>query len=53
MFPVMRVLQANLGDGRDAQNLVLQTAREERIDVVMLSELYRPQRTTEGGLLTR
>ena len=42
MFPVIRVLQANLGGGRNAQNLVLQTAREERIDVVVLSELYRP-----------
>ncbi|XP_053667944.1 uncharacterized protein LOC128718340 [Anopheles marshallii] len=38
----LRVLQANLGGGRTAQDFVLQTARTERIDVLILSEVYHP-----------
>ena len=42
MFPALKVLQANLGHGRDAQNLVLQAAREEKADVLILSDVLRP-----------
>ncbi|XP_049300385.1 uncharacterized protein LOC125773783, partial [Anopheles funestus] len=37
-----RVMQVNLGGGRTAQDLALQTARTKRVDVLLLSEVYRP-----------
>ena len=37
----MRFLQLNLGRGRDAQNLLMQVARERRADVLLISEQYR------------
>ena len=44
MIRPMRVLQANLGRGQHAQDLVLQAAREEQIDVLLFSEICRPPR---------
>ena len=42
MTPQLRVLQVNLGRGERAQDIALQTAREKKVDVLLLSELYRP-----------
>lgn len=38
----LKVLQVNLGGGRIAQDLVLQTARQMEVDVLVLSHTYRP-----------
>ena len=34
----MKFLQLNLGRGKEAQNLLMQTARERRADVLLISE---------------
>ena len=34
-------LQLNLGRGKDAQNLLMQTARERRADVLLISEQHK------------
>ena len=37
----MKFLQLNLGRGRDAQDLLMQTARERGADVLLISEQYK------------
>ena len=37
----MKFLQLNLGRGRDAQDLLIQTARERGADVLLISEQYK------------
>ena len=37
----MKFLQLNLGRGRDAQDLLIQTAREKRADALLISEQYK------------
>ena len=37
----MKFLQLNLGRGKEAQNLLMQTARERRADVLLISEQHK------------
>ena len=37
----LKFLQLNLGRGKDAQDLLMQTARERGADVLLISEQYR------------
>ena len=37
----MKFLQLNLGRGKDAQALLMQTARERGADVLLISEQYK------------
>ena len=37
----MKFLQLNLGRGKDAQDLLMQTARERGADVLLISEQYK------------
>ena len=37
----MKFLQLNLGWGRDAQDLLMQTAKERGADVLLISEQYK------------
>ena len=37
----VKFLQLNLGRGRDAQDLLMQTARERGVDVLLISEQYK------------
>ena len=37
----MKFLQLNLGRGKEAQNLLMQTARERRADVLLISEEHK------------
>ena len=37
----VKFLQLNLGRGRDAQDLLMQTARERGADVLLISERYK------------
>ena len=37
----MKFLQLNLGRGRDAQDLLMQTARETGADVLLINEQYK------------
>ena len=37
----MKFLQLNLGRGKDAQDLLMQTARERGADVLLISERYK------------
>ena len=34
-------LQLNLGRGKDTQDLLMQTARERRADILLISEQYK------------
>lgn len=40
-------IQINLGDGNEAQGLLLQTAAELGVDVVILSKYYKYRKTHE------
>ena len=37
----MKFLQLNLGRGKEAQDLLMQTARERRADVFLISEQHK------------
>ena len=37
----VKFLQLNLGRGKEAQNFLMQTAREKRADVLLISELHK------------
>ena len=46
----MKFLQLNLGRGKDAQDLLIKTARERGADVLLISEQYYvvPMSSTNG-----
>ena len=37
----VKFLQLNLGRGKEAQNLLMQTARERKADVLLISEQHK------------
>ena len=44
----MKFLQLNLGRGKEAQNLMMQTARERGADVLLISEQQNGPKTLLG-----
>ena len=50
----MKFLQLNLGRGKEAQNLLMQTAKESKADVLLISEQNKwsenGPRMHQGGL---
>lgn len=44
---MLKFIQINLGSGRGAQNLALQTAAERKADILIISEFYKYERAHE------